>query len=110
MVRTRKSRIVFQRRPLGDHFERLLLAGQEFFRPPAFGHVPCEAAGVDELAVPEQHAGVDQHVLDRPVLAPQAGRVLVQLLPGLQAARMSQITSSSAWKSAMGRPTYSSRL
>ena len=51
------------------------------------GHVPCEAAGVDELAVPPQHAGVDQHVLDRPVLAPQAGRVLVQLLPGLQAAR-----------------------
>ena len=30
--------------------------------------------------------------------------------PALSRLRMSQITSSSAWKSAMGRPTYSSRL
>ena len=36
-------------------------------------------------SVPEQHAGVDQHVLDRPVLTLEPGRVIVQFLPGLQA-------------------------
>jgi hypothetical protein len=40
---------------------------------------------VDELFVPEQHAGVDQYVFDRPVLALEPGRVLVEFLPDLQA-------------------------
>ena len=31
-----------------------------------------------------QHAGVDQHVPDRAIFAAKAGRVIVQLLPGLE--------------------------
>ena len=48
------------------------------FGLPERGHVAREAAAVDEPPLLPQPAGVDQHVLDRAVLAPQPGRVLAQ--------------------------------
>ena len=44
------------------------------------GDVAGEAAGVDETAVLPQHAGVDEHVLDRAVLAAHPRLVVAHLL------------------------------
>ena len=72
---------------------KLLLAlTQRRFSLLTLRDIPGEASGVDERAVLPQHAGVDQHVLDRPVVAPESGRVLVRLCvktPGLQRNRVS---------------------
>ncbi len=72
------------RHGVGELSEPLLLLPHLGFGPLPLGDIPGEAASVDELAVPPQHAGVDQYFLDRAVLAPQAGRILGQLLPRLQ--------------------------
>ena len=49
-----------------------------------FGDVPGEAAGMNEVAALPQHAGVDDHVLDRTILAPHSGLAVPHLLAGPQ--------------------------
>ena len=90
------------RHGVGELSEPLLALPQGDLGPLPLGDIPGEAAGVDELAVPPQDAGVDQYFLDGAVLASQAGRILVQTArPSCNRSRMSRITFSSAWKLAI---------
>src|SRR4029434_11075461 len=61
----------------GINNRRQALAG--FFTPFALRDVAGEAACMDELALLPQHVGVDQDMLDRPILADQPRLVVLEL-------------------------------
>ena len=56
-----------------------------FFGPFTLRDVAGEAACMDKLALLPQHVGVEQDMLDRPILADQAGLVVLKLFAGMQA-------------------------
>ena len=73
------------RRGIGHQAEALFALAQSALGALARGDVEGEAARVHEAAVFPVHAGADQHVANRAVLAAQACGALVQVFAGSQA-------------------------
>src|SRR5437588_3453549 len=72
------------RHGVGKLPETLFLLGRLSLGPLPLSDISGEAARVHELSIAPKHARVDQHLLDRTVLAPKPRGIFSQLLARLQ--------------------------